>query len=243
MAVENLLVEYRALCVLDSSDEPANLSLADITRLDLRRLMNGSFAPSWPQRGAYQGRWFYSRSGAHAHFESLAERSLLTLLDYEGLYMAVVTGSLTILTPRGLSPLPREPWALGRTASGEIDLIFKPARITDAERAFSERSKQAGLGVRFLEQPPDGLKALAETAAAYRQHRWSPDANVREWIRHHLATPTPLGDVVAQLQACFGGPQGRYFGHLLHLHWWKSLVVCGQPAVVGRETLVSRASA
>lgn len=129
--------------------------------------------PDYPGKRNYSGSFYSAVTGGHVVFESLFERSVLMVLEYDTDVVAVAAQPVGIRWP-GEQRRPRVPDFFLRYRSGEGVLVdARPAELIDdrARRSFEATAQvcaQAGLGYRVVSDLPVALRRNLMFLANFR---------------------------------------------------------------------------
>lgn len=129
--------------------------------------------PDYPHKRNYSGSFYSAVTGGHVVFESLFERSVLMVLEYDSDVVAVAAQPVGIRWP-GVNRRPRVPDFFLRYRSGEGVLVdARPAELIDdrARRSFDATAQvcaEAGLGYRVVSDLPVALRRNLMFLANFR---------------------------------------------------------------------------
>lgn len=199
--------------------------------------------PTYRQRRAHQGHYWFSRSESHVKFESRFEMTALMALDFAGHAVAVSSNPFWLLWPKGVESKRHAPDFFVRERDGLALVVdVKPKdRMTERDRSQHARTREicSELGWRyeeFTEIEPVVERNLRLLSAYHHRRFRLPDSTAAR-LRTIAGSRMRLGDLVDASVASLGTTPEATLCGIYHMLWSGELHINKQ-RLLSWETLV-----
>ncbi|MCV7001167.1 TnsA-like heteromeric transposase endonuclease subunit [Mycolicibacterium alvei] len=189
--------------------------------------------PAYRGRRSHQGRYWFSRSSSHVHFESRFEMTALMVLDFQGEAIAVSSNPFWLLWPRGAKPVRHAPDFFVRRRDGSVLIVdVKPAeRITDKDREQHDLTRQCCTEIGWEYEEFTSITTPVErnlrVLSGYHHPRFAPAESARTLIVSRVREAGDHGVRLAALidaaGAATGLPDDQLLCAVYHMLWTAQL--------------------